>query len=171
MAGSDGGSLMLWPRRDSKLRCWARAPVIGLACLGWLSAVAYWALGFWSGAWFAPTQHPVITVSYGSLGVCYGATGADGEDVEVPTGFFGGWNGGAGWEVLPVYSARPWYVRLPLWIPAVLFLGGAYWGWRRWREYVPGLCPRCGYDLRGSPHSRCPECGHEMQATAQGRGK
>lgn len=23
-----------------------------------------------------------------------------------------------------------------------------------------GLCPACGYDLKGLPHARCPECGH-----------
>jgi hypothetical protein len=32
---------------------------------------------------------------------------------------------------------------------------------RRWR--IEGRCPRCGYDLRGSP-GRCPECGEESKA-------
>ena len=29
-----------------------------------------------------------------------------------------------------------------------------------WDEKTPPLCPRCAYDLRGSPVLRCPECGY-----------
>ena len=30
---------------------------------------------------------------------------------------------------------------------------------RRWRRIKRGLCPACGYDLRGSTSQTCPECG------------
>ena len=53
-------------------------------------------------------------------------------------------------------------VRVPAWF-VVLLLGviplPTLWSrTRRARRSRAGLCPRCGYDLRGSPE-RCPECG------------
>lgn len=54
-----------------------------------------------------------------------------------------------------------WYAQCPHWalfaITALLPLAR---GWRalRRRRRGPGVCPKCGYDLRASP-DRCPECG------------
>jgi hypothetical protein len=59
--------------------------------------------------------------------------------------------------------------RLGIGLIAAAFVGNAYlWGYvisgllgpalRRW-HVRPGLCPTCGYDLRGTPGSKCPECG------------
>ncbi len=31
--------------------------------------------------------------------------------------------------------------------------------WRYARTHRPGVCTKCGYDLRGLPEPRCPECG------------
>ncbi len=33
---------------------------------------------------------------------------------------------------------------------------------RRSRALRKGVCPRCGYDVRGLPRRRCPECGEAL---------
>ena len=62
------------------------------------------------------------------------------------------------------------HFRLSLWWPAALaaVLPATYAArrmpWRRWfGQRPPGLCRRCGYDLRATP-GRCPECGDESPA-------
>ncbi len=60
-----------------------------------------------------------------------------------------------------------WFIRIPLWIPFVLFVGmGAYPWIRHWRYLRrPGYCTGCGYPLHGlattasDSQCTCPECG------------
>jgi hypothetical protein len=62
-------------------------------------------------------------------------------------------------------------------VMGMLALGLA--GFLQWRESRTasrirrGLCPKCGYDLRGSDAGMCPECGNTLNrvtpaTTAQG---
>ena len=55
------------------------------------------------------------------------------------------------------------YGSVPLWVPAAAFailpLAQLRRRVRHRRRRATGLCPECGYDLRGSPDRRCPECG------------
>ena len=57
-------------------------------------------------------------------------------------------------------------IRIPYWLPTGLFavlpsswFVAALRRSRRNRRRRRGLCPTCGYDLRGLTHDRCPECG------------
>jgi hypothetical protein len=63
------------------------------------------------------------------------------------------------WFSLPDYKS----FATPMWIPAVVMaIAPVVWlmRLRSRRRRLPGLCPRCGYDLRATP-DKCPECGWE----------
>ena len=66
------------------------------------------------------------------------------------------WFSGA-WDSGP--PSAGFTVDIPLWVPSLLTGLTTVWLWRRDRRKEPGLCFKCGYDLRGADHKVCPECG------------
>ncbi len=83
--------------------------------------------------------------------------------------FLSGWHYGGFRDFATAFKpvlALPRNLRVPLWVPGLLFLPGAYacvlpLSRRRKRKKL-GLCLKCGYDLRGSCE-RCPECGESLE--------
>ena len=57
-----------------------------------------------------------------------------------------------------VHNATGWAASSPMWmllsVPLALLIGHLYVS----RRMPPGVCAKCGYDLRATPN-RCPECG------------
>ena len=80
--------------------------------------------------------------------------------------FLSGWHYGGFRDFATAFKpvlALPRNLRVPLWVPGLLFLPGAYacvlpLSRRRKRKKL-GLCLKCGYDLKGLTEPRCPECG------------
>ncbi|MCL4197374.1 MAG: hypothetical protein KJZ69_07750 [Phycisphaerales bacterium] len=56
-------------------------------------------------------------------------------------------------------------VSIPVWFLALLLAVPTIWLWYRDRRRAPGLCTKCGYDLRGMDHAVCPECGGDVAAS------
>jgi len=73
------------------------------------------------------------------------------------------------WTLAPWWSVRvPFPHLMALFaIPPLLWLPGHFRRRRARRRAATGLCPDCGYDLRGSP-GRCPECGRAADAAGSG---
>jgi hypothetical protein len=81
---------------------------------------------------------------------------------------------GFGWEPPDRLRSRyqVWFA-LPLWfvltltaaLPSIRLVGFV----RRKRLVAEGLCVKCGYDLRATPH-RCPECGTVPMVTPPAAG-
>ena len=72
--------------------------------------------------------------------------------------WFDGWRGTI-WS-----GATRTYVFIPIWVLVLLFATPTLWLWRCDRRRQPGLCIKCGYDLRGADHKVCPECGSGVLA-------
>ena len=88
------------------------------------------------------------------------------------------WEGFSGLTTawVPDVSSSPWgdwVLSVPFWLPAFVLAVFPFASFcsshRRRRRQKSGLCPQCGYDLRGhrrapapgNPAIRCPECGTE----------
>lgn len=63
----------------------------------------------------------------------------------------------SGSYVIRTYQLSLWPVALVLLLPAAHAY--AYRPWKRRRRLRRGLCPDCGYDLRGATSATCSECG------------
>jgi hypothetical protein len=79
------------------------------------------------------------------------------------------------WGVKGISLDR-WVLDLPMWIVVTFFLllpAARLLRWtirRRRRRAGPGVCARCGYDLRATPE-RCPECGSTPEPAHAPRGR
>lgn len=63
------------------------------------------------------------------------------------------------WSAVGSY-AGPDEIRVPLWMPIVVFAIPTAYAWYRCRRRPsPDQCSKCGYDLAGIEAHVCPECG------------
>jgi hypothetical protein len=73
---------------------------------------------------------------------------------------------GFGYEAFQSSDVAQWIGRVPLWFVFVVGIALAAPSFAALRapgrHNVAGLCPSCGYDLRGAAHERCPECGQAV---------
>ena len=61
------------------------------------------------------------------------------------------------------WAARRFGARNVYILSLAIFALFARFGWKK--QFAPGCCPKCGYDLRATP-DRCPECGFGQQPSS-----
>lgn len=59
-------------------------------------------------------------------------------------------------------TSRTTHLFLPLWIPLLIVGTATILAFRHDRQFGPGHCQTCGYNLHGAEHKKCPECGKEL---------
>lgn len=59
-------------------------------------------------------------------------------------------------------TSRTTHIFLPFWIPLLIVAAATILAFKYDRQFKPGHCQICGYDLRGAEHKKCPECGSEI---------
>ncbi|MCZ6655619.1 MAG: hypothetical protein O7D91_21635 [Planctomycetota bacterium] len=136
--------------------------------IGLLLSMGLWVASYWNVAVgiYRPSSVAMVFAFRGTVGTEFGRqTNRDPRVVWVVRGFNG----------LATPAIGQWFshlhgftaIQAPLYVPTLVFgAASAFlvlpWYRRRKRRKL-GLCPDCGYDLRGSK-DRCPECGSEFQA-------
>ncbi|MGH7131246.1 MAG: hypothetical protein ACREJO_04810 [Phycisphaerales bacterium] len=138
---------------------------------GFLGAVAVmlvWGVTLWGGITLVVTTQFRVALYGGSMNMTRGP-GTYGPGVytyKTPAGamwFLPGYQSSG--TMAGTTPATRTDVIMPLWIVALGLAVVAWVGERHCKRYGPGMCGRCGYDLRGIPKGKgCPECG-------EGKGK
>jgi hypothetical protein len=149
--------------------------------VGFWTGVFFLTLAIWIGGWFHPESRG-LTITGTVLGmrqfdddlalIC-GVYDNHGTIAYypwiVPTSIYGyrvlnwgdyQWGNFLGFRIMPHFPARrDWYfaVGVPFWFLWALSALSVFRSLRK-RISLPGLCAKCGYDLRASSE-RCPECG------------
>ncbi|MFT3686717.1 MAG: hypothetical protein QM783_17655 [Phycisphaerales bacterium] len=162
-------------RRKRRLLMWASLAGL-LVTLAAAAFSEFRAVSYREHTGSAPSR---FVLHHSGVTVVYRVGGDDldwmGRDVFVP-----------GWSVVPlpeprvwgrfwvpsctrsVGSMTMWHAQLPLWIPAVLFGIGAWWG-KRGGWAGKDICAACGYDVAGLQGGACPECGRSRLRAVEGR--
>jgi hypothetical protein len=153
----------------------------GLVLLTWLAVVFFWVRSYWRSDSVVVGHNRALISGNGTIVFFHPPSRLSESWFEVRSGPWPDWAHGWAWfcgnqgerVLFPMDFSwrdpgRPFgrppglMVCAPHWavLAAVSAACTAAMLVRRWRRpHGPGLCPVCGYDLRGTPE-RCPECGH-----------
>lgn len=159
--GIRGAMSMTGRTPTGRVRAWVLR--IGLAICGLIGAAGI-ASGIWSFMYFRNSAEFVVIQS-GNMEVRWlRPTAMPWLRRSAPAGLRIGSAPRAFVFSLPSFERRAWQwrVRVPLWLPLIVFGAGTYLVPRFWRSRCGNLCRRCRYDLTGNVSGVCPECGSTL---------
>jgi hypothetical protein len=161
---------MTRPRRWRWWGKWTAALILFVVVGAWAASGSY-GIGWY---WTSPGRVTSITIGVGEFGVSRivenPRTGNIPEDAPWPgrgqvlkAPGARRWIGEFAWDKTGAPYPPAWTVRIaavPMWLPAVCAILATVLLFRLDRRPPPNSCPRCRYNLSGTPPSApCPECG------------